>query len=338
MLKLITGIPGSGKTLYAVSMLKKVVEQNAALPADEQRAIYCDITGLSIEGIEPPPLDWRDTPPKSLLIYDEAQFQKPFQAARGLSPYQYIQELTIHRKTAHEIWYITQDPKRLHGNILDMVETHWHLDRPYGAKLASIYQFRGVERNPKSRSAIERAERKTLFNYDKRLFDLYQSSEVEDGIKLRLPPKLFMGIAAILAIIGFSAYLFFGESTQNMVNGTGKNEPVSTVANAQPVTVPAAVPAVAPVEQLSESTPDQHTNQLPANVIQYQAAMVVSSNGVCIAKNADGLTLPVTHEECLSLSVQRHSASFIPMDLLTPVYVEKELSSNEQPNNNQASL
>ena len=178
MLKLITGIPGSGKTLYAVSMLKKVVEHNATLPVDEQRKIYCDITGLTIEGIEPPPLDWRLTPPQSLLVYDEAQFQKPFQAARGLSPYQYIQELTIHRKTAHEIWYITQDPKRLHGNILDMVETHWHLDRPYGAKLANIYQFRGAERNPRSRSAIERAERKTLFNYDKRLFDFFITAQV----------------------------------------------------------------------------------------------------------------------------------------------------------------
>lgn len=332
MLKLITGIPGAGKTLYAVSMLKKVVEQNAALPADEQRAIYCDITGLSIEGIEPPPLDWRDTPSKSLLIYDEAQFQKPFQAARGLSPYQYIQELTIHRKTAHEIWYITQDPKRLHGNILDMVETHWHLDRPYGAKLASIYQFRGVERNPKSRSAIERAERKTLFNYDKKLFDLYQSSEVEDGIKLRLPPKLLWAIAAIIALFVFSFYMFSSEKTQKFV--TGKDD---TSVNAESLAAAVPVPAVAPVEQLSAPTPDQHTNELSANVIQYQAAMVVSSNGVCIAKNADGLTLPVTNEECLSLTVQRHSASFIPMDLLTPVYVEKDLPNVEQPSS-QSSL
>ena len=327
MLKLITGIPGSGKTLYAVSMLKKVVEQNAALPADEQRAIYCDITGLSIEGIEPPPLDWRDTPPKSLLIYDEAQFQKPFQAARGLSPYQYIQELTIHRKTAHEIWYITQDPKRLHGNILDMVETHWHLDRPYGAKLASIYQFRGVERNPKSRSAIERAERKTLFNYDKRLFDLYQSSEVEDGIKLRLPPKLLWAIAAIIALFAVSVYIFYSAGTQKFI--TGKDD---TGVNAESLAPAVPAVAVAPVEQLSALTPDQPTDELPANVIQHQAAMVVSSNGVCIAKNADGLTLPVTNAECLSLTVQRHSASFIPMDLLTPVYVEKDLPNAEQPN------
>ena len=331
MLKLITGIPGSGKTLYAVSMLKKVVEHNATLPVDEQRNIYCDITGLTIEGIEPPPLDWRQTPPKSLLIYDEAQFQKPFQAGRGLSPYQYIQELTIHRKTAHEIWYITQDPKRLHGNILDMVETHWHLDRPYGAKLANIYQFRGSERNPRSRTAIERAERKTLFNYDKRLFDLYQSSEVEDGIKLRLPPKLFMGIAAILAIIGFSAYLFFGESTQKMVKGTGNNEPVSTAANAQPVAVPAAVPATAPAQPVPALSPVEHIVYPPTKVIFEQVATVVSNNNLCIAKDASGRTLDISSDECKLFAANLYSASYIPMDALSYVYVE-ETPKDEQSN------
>lgn len=322
MLKLITGIPGSGKTLYAVSMLKKAVEHNASLPADEQRNIYCDITGLTIEGIEPPPLDWRQTPPKSLLIYDEAQFQKPFQAGRGLSPYDYIQELTIHRKTAHEIWYITQDPKRLHGNILDMVETHWHLDRPYGAKLASIYQFRGVERTPKSRSAIERAERKTLFNYDKRLFDLYQSSEVEDGIKLRLPPKLFIGVAAIFAIMAFSAYLFFGESTQKLVNGIPENESIATAANAQSVAVPAAVPAVAPVEQLPALSPAEHIDYLPTNPVFEQIALVVSNGNVCIAKNASGKQLDISNDECFLFKEDPYSASYIPMDALKHVYVE----------------
>lgn len=320
MLKLITGIPGSGKTLYAVSMLKKAVEHNASLPADEQRKIYCDITGLTIEGIEPPPLDWRQTPPKSLLIYDEAQFQKPFQAGRGLSPYDYIQELTIHRKTAHEIWYITQDPKRLHGNILDMVETHWHLDRPYGAKLASIYQFRGVERTPKSRSAIERAERKTLFNYDKRLFDLYQSSEVEDGIKLRLPAKLVLLVLSPLLLFGFAAYKFFGEDTQNMVKGTSKD-----VAITQPVA--SAVPAV-PASANNE-LPELQTAQplqLPqANPDIKKVALVISNDTHCIAKDYDGATLDIPINDCLAFSNQRYSASYIPMDLLNPIYVDEEL-------------
>ena len=324
MLKLITGIPGSGKTLYAVSMLKKVVEHNASLPVDEQRSIYCDITGLTIEGIEPPPLDWRQTPPKSLLIYDEAQFQKPFQAGRGLSPYEYIQQLTIHRKTGHEIWYITQDPKRLHGNILDMVETHWHLDRPYGAKLATIYQFRGVERTPKSRSAIERAERKTLFNYDKRLFELYQSSEVEDGIKLRLPLKTVLFVLAPFALFGFSAYTWFSDDNK-MVKGS------PDAAIAQPVATAVPVPPVTPVEQLPALPPTQPIHVPATNPILQQVALVVTNNNNCIAKDNNGMTLNVTRDECLSFQNKNYGSSFIPMDLLNPVYVD-EAPNATQPN------
>lgn len=325
MLKFITGIPGSGKTLYAVSMLKKVVEHNATLPVDEQRKIYCDITGLTIEGIEPPPLDWRLTPPQSLLVYDEAQFQKPFQAARGLSPYQYIQELTIHRKTGHEIWYITQDPKRLHGNILDMVETHWHLDRPYGAKLANIYQFRGVERNPRSRSAIERAERKTLFNYDKRLFDLYQSSEVDDGIKLRLPLKMVLFVLAPFALFGFSAYTWFSDDNK-MVKGSPDAAIAQSVATAVPV------PPVTPVEQLPALPPTQPIHVPPTNPVIQQIAMVVTNNNHCIAKDISGATLDVTRYECLLFASNPYSASFIPMDLLTPVYVDESKTNGIKPN------
>lgn len=333
MLKLITGIPGSGKTLYAVSMLKKAVEHNASLPLDEQRNIYCDITGLTIEGIEKPPLDWRKTPPQSLLIYDEAQFHKPFQAGRGLSPFDYIQELTIHRKTGHEIWYITQDPKRLHGNILDMVETHWHVDRPYGAKLATIYQFRGTERNPKSRSAIERAERKSLFNYDKRLFDLYQSSEVDDGIKLRLPPKLFGAIAVLIAIFGFSGLMFFGDSTQNMIQGKVKDEPITATDSESKPLAAAAVPAT-PVEPVATVSPVEHIAYPPTKVIFEQVAMVVSNSDYCIAKDAAGRTLDISSDECLLFAENPYSSNYIPMDALNYVYVEKELPKNEQPTSN----
>ena len=315
MLKLITGIPGAGKTLYAVSMLKKAVEHNSTLPAGEQRKIYCDITGLTIEGIEPPPLDWRLTPPKSLIIYDEAQFQKPFQAGRGLSPYEYIQELTIHRKTGHEIWYITQDPKRLHGNILDMVETHWHLDRPYGAKLATVYQFRGVERTPKSRSAIERAERKTLFNYDKRLFDLYQSSEVEDGIKLRLPLKMILFVLAPFALFGFSAYTWFGDNNK-MLKGT------PDAAIVQPVVAAVPVSSVAPAQQLPAVPTVEPVHVPPANPNLQQVALVVTNNNNCIAKDHSGMTLNITREECFSFHNKNYGASFIDVDPLKPVYVD----------------
>lgn len=330
MLKLITGIPGAGKTLYAVSMLKKEVEHNAGLPVEQQRQIYCDITGLTIEGIEPPPLDWRQTPDKSLLIYDEAQLHKPFQAARGLSPYEYIANLTLSRKRGHEIWYITQAPKRLHTNITDMVDEHYHLDRPYGAKLANVYRFRGSELNPRSRSALERAERKSLFNYDKRLFDLYKSADVDDdGIKLRLPPKLFLGVGSVLAIFGFSAYMFFGQTTQDMVQGKGSNE---LIANTQSVVVPVPVPAAAPAQPVPALSPVEHIDYPPTKVIFEQVASVVSSNDLCIAKDASGRTLAISNDECQLFAANPYASSYIPMAALEKVYVEKESPTNEQPN------
>lgn len=211
--RLITGIPGSGKTLFAVSELKKEIEKNAT--ADEPRAIYCDITGLKIHDIPPPPIDWRDTPPRSLLIYDEAQLHQEFKPSRGQSPYKFVEELTIHRKTGHEIWFITQDPKRLHNDILAMCEFHDHLERPYGAKLASIYHYRGAEKNPSAKTVKERAENKTLFNYDKSLFELYESSQVKDGIKFRIPKEILFWLGVLALCLVATYYLVFNDNTQD---------------------------------------------------------------------------------------------------------------------------
>ena len=223
-IRLITGIPGSGKTLYAVSELKKELEKN--LTADEPRKIYCDITGLKVDSVEIPPIDWRQTPPRSLLIYDEAQLRNEFKASRGNSPYEFIAELTIHRKTGHEIWFITQAPKRLHNDILDMVEIHHHLERPYGAKLASIYEYRGHEKNPSSISAKDRAQNKTLFNYDKSLYELYESSQVKDGIKFRLPRELTVWIILAILVGIFFYFQVTSKGTQKYVNNAlGKDTP-----------------------------------------------------------------------------------------------------------------
>ena len=323
MLRLITGIPGAGKTLYAVSQLKKAVEENASLPADKQRNIYSDITGLKIDGILPPPLDWRETPPRSLLVYDEAQFHKPFQPTRGLSAYDYIQELTIHRKTGHEIWYITQDPKRLHSNILDMVEQHHHLDRPYGAKLATIFKFRGVERITKSEAAKDRAESKTLFNYDKKLFDLYESSQVDDGIKLRLPPKLIFFVSLPILLMAFALYMFNSDGSKKMLTGGDQKEddkPLLDVTQNIAAAVPA--PAPAPSAELPKLSPVEHIEFEPTKVVFEEIALVVSNGSNCIAKSADGRQLDITTDECFLFKSNPYSASFIPMDALNYVYVE----------------
>ena len=132
--------------------------------------------------------------------------------------------------------------------------------------------------------------------------------------------------------------MFFHEDTQNMV--TGKSKGVNDESSIQSESVAAAVPvpAVAPVEQLSELQTVEPLNFVPTNVIFEQVATVVSNNDLCIAKDRNGKLLAISNDECLLFAANPYSASFIPMSALNPVYVEKDTPSNEQPNNNQASL
>lgn len=294
---LITGIPGAGKTLYAVSKLKKAIDDNMSLPADKQRKIYCDITGLAIEGIEKTPMDWRQTPPNSLLIYDEAQFHEEFKPNRGLSQYKQVEDLTIHRKTGHEIWFITQDPGRLHKDILAMVEMHHHLERPYGAKLATIYQYRGAERNAKAPTVKQRAERKTLFAYDKKLFDLYQSTNVDDdGIKLRLPKQLIFWCVALIAIVGFTIRLFFADGTQALIaKGMGKQQ---DEIKANLVDTSTNTDALQSIKQQNFTATD--TALTPQQSELTRIAMVIASSTTCIAKNSKGQMLDVSADDCFA--------------------------------------
>lgn len=316
-IRLITGIPGSGKTLYAVSELKKAVESNTT--AKEPRKIYCDITGLKYENIEPPPIDWRLTPPRSLLIYDEAQLHKEFQPCRGQSPHKFVELLTIHRKSGHEIWFITQDPKRLHNDILLMVETHHHLERPYGAKLASIYHYRGAERNPSARSVKERAENKTVFTYDRSLFDMYESSQVKDGIKFRLPRELTVWL--ILAVI--VGYFFYtqvtSEGTKKYINtfrgveNTDDKQDKQDTQNAQTsVTDTSSNELTTNIQDTQQkaqtSTVDRRiiliSEQLPKDyeIIKAEPALqvrgVISDGKKCRAYNAYGDLMTLSKADC----------------------------------------
>lgn len=318
---LITGIPGAGKTLYAVSKLKKAIDDNMSLPADKQRKIYCDITGLAIEGIEKTPMDWRQTPPNSLLIYDEAQFHEEFKPNRGLSQYKQVEDLTIHRKTGHEIWFITQDPGRLHKDILAMVEMHHHLERPYGAKLATIYQYRGAERNAKAPTVKQRAERKTLFAYDKKLFDLYQSTNVDDdGIKLRLPPKLIFLLLLPVALFAFSAYMFFSGDTQDMLNGNSNTDDNQSITN--PFT------SIDNAIQTNQPMPNSQMTAQHSEVTR--VAMVIASSNGCMAKNSYGQPLDLTQSECMAYSNNRNL--FVPSAIdkptnLPPLHAQQQVDN-----------
>lgn len=192
MITLITGTPGSGKTLYAVHRLIKEINSNP------DRKIYSDIAGLKIEGVHPVPDDWREAEDGSLLIYDECQYRPMFQRGRGRTQYQAVVDLTTHRHTGKDIWLITQSPIFIHSDVLAVVGEHLHLDRPMGAKLANIYKWRNAEQKPQGRTVKDRAESRMMFKYDKDLFNYYSSVDVDDD---KANHKSFK--------VPFSLYIYF---------------------------------------------------------------------------------------------------------------------------------
>lgn len=213
MIVLVTGTPGSGKTLFVVS---KILELQKQFP---DRKIYSDIEGLQIDGVEQSPDDWRTTPDNSIVIYDEAQQHERFRAGTQANKDVIVQKLQVHRHTGHDIWFITQSPRFLNAFVLDLVGEHFHLHRPYGAKLASVYYWRSVRKQPQSLASRELAENEFLFKYPKQLFDFYKSA-TQHNVKLKIPKKLWLIVAAIVIMLGFVFKMIYSDGSQKMLNGT----------------------------------------------------------------------------------------------------------------------
>lgn len=308
---LITGVMGAGKTLKAVSDLVDDIEQNEKRPIEEKRTYYSNITGLKINGIEPIPddFDWRTTPDYSYIVIDEAQLIPRYARNRGKSHIS-VQELTLVRKRGHKIVFLTQAPNRLHQDILDVVQEHYHLDRKYGAKLATCYVWHNeVAKNPMGREAQRKTANKFLFTYPKKCFDYYESAQVaNDGFKVKIPAKTLGFVALPFLCFGFSAYMWFAPDTQNMVQGKNKSSltastPVATTQNLTATNNPfTTVSSTTPMQPMQMQTPEQ--------MEMTRVAFVMSTpEGYCFAKNSKGQTLPIDTDTCM-----KYANKQIPMD------------------------
>lgn len=239
--KLITGQPGNGKTLYAVSLILEAKKTG--------RPIYSNINGLDIEGVEPIPvnakgeLDWTLTEQGdeatgvygALVVYDETQ-KLPYFAYKSkekLSSNPLITELEDHRHFAYDFIFITQSPKFLHLHLLELVNEHYHVKRPMNRAQAEIHKHRGYSMNPETVAAQERAEDIFKFAYPKELFQFYKSTEIVTNSKIQIPKYIkkliFIIVACLLGII----YLVFFKDNQIFGHMMGKDKEPKKVETTQ---------------------------------------------------------------------------------------------------------
>ena len=283
MLTLITGVPGSGKSLRAVYELKKAL--------DAGRPCYSDIEGLNMPGVLPAPDDWRTTPEGSFIVYDEAQKRPEFASTGrpGLSEHPCTRALNEHRHTGHDIVFCTQMPTMLHHHIRGLVGRHVHVHRGAGLSLVNVRTWDTVQLDPNDYHAKQSADVEA-WKYPKDLFPLYKSSTLHTH-KVRVPAKLkWAGGAIAVLLLG----LVFGvHHVMAAFHAEDHGSLTSKLRAAQSGHVGLG-PAAASTAALSPKWRWTEARTVPP------VAGCFSSGNMCGCYGRNGHLLDITHAECLT--------------------------------------
>lgn len=199
MIHLLTGLPGSGKSLRTVHYIDAFLK--------EGRPVYaCGVDGLNLPGVMPldDPNAWQELPDGSVIVVDEAQ--KLWPSRRGAEPIPPVRALSEHRHQGKDFVLVTQHPTMLDSYVRRLVGRHEHLLRKFGLAASQIYSWNEVQDDPANTTARELAE-ETLWSYPKHLFGAYKSATMHT-VKRRVPKSLIVIVAAAILIpaLAWSAY------------------------------------------------------------------------------------------------------------------------------------
>jgi zona occludens toxin len=251
MITLITGTPGSGKTLYAVwHEIRLACEQGRSVYSSGIPKLKLPVVPLSDSEIH----QWYVTDPKlnpndpdevtklsniaegSLIVIDEVQrLWRP--AGSGAAVPADIAGLETHRHHGLDFVVICQHPSLLHRNVRALVGRHIHLRAT--ALGNYLYEFPEWCENPQTKSARTSCVR-SRYRLPKAGFDLYESASLHVKVNKRKPIQFFIAMAILLVvpILGYqfirSVYLHGADKNLSVVSGDSKSIPdQNTLVNPQ---------------------------------------------------------------------------------------------------------
>ncbi len=212
MIRLITGLPGHGKTLWAVS---EVIKKHKS---SDRKIVFVGFNELDRKQFDNHVgrifcvgyeqfTEWKNKFPKgALVIVDEAQEAMPQRQKRDAPAF--ITDLSTHRHHGLDIWLITQDPRLLDAWARRLVDEHFHIKRLWGTSVQVVISWDKVCDTPRDRREQRHAVKK-LKVLEKKYFGVYKSSVIHN-VEKRVPVKVYAGVAFILAfpIVG---YFLLGE-------------------------------------------------------------------------------------------------------------------------------
>lgn len=297
MIRLITGNPGSGKSLRVVSELV-----DAAKLAN--RPIYTNITGLTIPGVQvlPEHADWTLLPDRSLVVFDECQDiedpdgKRPYAAtgSPGLSRDHRLANLRQHRKREFDLWFIAQHPSFVHHDIRKITDEHVHMLRTMGLKRATAYTFTGSYCASPEKPEERRRGDKENWRYPAKVFGLYHSANGHH-IKFKMPRKLAMVGAAVIATCALGVWFLLGRA------GLGDSPAFAEAAAGDGVQLVGDVRRPPPAEEFAwTDTP---------RVTPIAGCAVLTES--CRCWDVEGRQLALTHGQCLSVATRPLPLSFV---------------------------
>jgi len=196
---LITGLPGHGKTLYALSRYREEA-------AKANRPVFHnDIKGLNIPNWHSWKLEeWQNLPAGAIMVVDEAQFSFPTRG-RG-APDPWVERLTTHRHLGLDFVVITQNPMLLDSYVRRLVDRHFHVVRKFGTHSVTIHEFaNGCKENVgTSREGSIRHE----WRFPKEVFGLYESAELHT-VKRRIPARVWVMLSIPFLAAGLATFIYY---------------------------------------------------------------------------------------------------------------------------------
>lgn len=217
----ITGLPGAGKTLFALPFVEKLRKE---VPEGQppRPVYYFGVPGIKEKGVLN---DWNEIQPfdkndpaiaqlnnpgqihdietGAIILIDEAH--RSFGKVSAKEVPAHISRFDMVRHNGHTILLLTQNAKSLHFDVRWRVGKHHHFFRPFGMEMSRQYEW---ERYADTESTKEKAEAiQSDFKFPKEVYAWYQSSD-QHTIQKKLPLKIFAkiggGIVLALALVYYA--------------------------------------------------------------------------------------------------------------------------------------
>jgi zona occludens toxin len=200
MITLISGVPGAGKTCYALSWMQREFKDRPVYYFDVAECTVPGWTQLDQDDLQ----SWFDLPTGSVVLIDEAYKVFPMRVKDKVPDF--VQKLAEHRHLGIDFVLIAQAPQLLDVFVRRLIGQHFHVERPYGMSRVRILHWQKCVTEVDNYHERQLAATKN-WQHDKKVFSQYKSAELHTH-KAKIPLKLVLTLVGALGMVTAS-YAFY---------------------------------------------------------------------------------------------------------------------------------